>query len=667
MNLTNEYRFIAKSDEIYGHGTPQSSYRYRLILHAKYEQAAGAAYRVWLRTYMITTTYTPFSCTGENDVESYASAGGIKGFSKTTGPNSGTWGTSVAGEDGAYSNGILLGEGYVDIDGSDGASHSVELVGYWKKVSYTVPSSYAGIPYHTTVAQAAATVTLPALAVASTISASSGYFGNVIPITISRFDSVYTHTITASCAGVTETILENSTSYPTVNWTPAVASYAPKIVNAMSANCALTCSTYRYGVLVGTKTANITLSLQAEDVKPSTAITIEDAAGYRAKYGKFVATKSKLKISLTNALPYGATVKTVSITANGAAYSSNPVTTNELLSETYSTITAKVQDSRAQWSEEASAVLDILPYAPPAIVSFSIHRCTSDGTADEEGAYCRADYDVSISPLDNNNSRSLSLKYKTVAAEEYTSAAITLTSYCEAGSTIFAADTEQSFDVVLALTDDFSTTEKQTRLSTAATMMALKPGGLAVGFGKVPEHDKAVELAEDWMLYLGSKTLPEIIAAAAQQMALAAHPVGSVYISSDPTDPGTLFGGTWERIKDVFVLATGDTYAIGAAGGAASVTLTTANMPSHQHTFTTGTAGAHEHLSYALASGSGTWGVSQSSGTNRSPSRNEGLANGYTANAGGHQHTGTTDASGSGTAVNKMPPYITRYMWERTA
>ena len=54
-----------------------------------------------------------------------------------------------------------------------------------------------------------------------------------------------------------------------------------------------------------------------------------------------------------------------------------------------------------------------------------------------------------------------------------------------------------------------------------------------------------------------------------------AHPVGSVYISTAATDPADLFGGgTWERIKDVFLLAAGDTYAAGASGGEAAHTLT---------------------------------------------------------------------------------------------
>ena len=47
------------------------------------------------------------------------------------------------------------------------------------------------------------------------------------------------------------------------------------------------------------------------------------------------------------------------------------------------------------------------------------------------------------------------------------------------------------------------------------------------------------------------------------------YPVGAVYISTSDTNPETLFGfGTWERIKDVFLLAAGDTYPAASSGGA---------------------------------------------------------------------------------------------------
>lgn len=67
------------------------------------------------------------------------------------------------------------------------------------------------------------------------------------------------------------------------------------------------------------------------------------------------------------------------------------------------------------------------------------------------------------------------------------------------------------------------------------------------------------------------------------QAKLDAHPVHSLYWSSDPTDPSILFGGTWKRIKDRFILAAGDTYGNGATGGASTVKLTKSNLPAHTH------------------------------------------------------------------------------------
>ena len=44
-----------------------------------------------------------------------------------------------------------------------------------------------------------------------------------------------------------------------------------------------------------------------------------------------------------------------------------------------------------------------------------------------------------------------------------------------------------------------------------------------------------------------------------QDTASKLYPVGSVYISFNSADPSTLFGGTWQRLKDTFLLASGDT------------------------------------------------------------------------------------------------------------
>ena len=86
------------------------------------------------------------------------------------------------------------------------------------------------------------------------------------------------------------------------------------------------------------------------------------------------------------------------------------------------------------------------------------------------------------------------------------------------------------------------------------------------------------------------------------------YPVGSIYMSVASTSPATLFGGTWEQLKDRFLLGAGDTYTAGNTSGAASQsytpagsvgnhTLTIAEIPSHAHGLNSHvhSVGAHSH------------------------------------------------------------------------
>lgn len=139
------------------------------------------------------------------------------------------------------------------------------------------------------------------------------------------------------------------------------------------------------------------------------------------------------------------------------------------------------------------------------------------------------------------------------------------------------------------------------------------------------------------------------------------YPVGSIYMSVNSTSPATLFGGTWERIQDRFLLAAGTKYAAGKADGEATHQLTAEELPDHRHTFTTNSAGAHTHQlgrnKDSLASGS------KYDKPNNASSTSD---HGYTSTSdGAHRHTGTTDGAGGTQPHNNMPPYLTVYMWKR--
>lgn len=138
------------------------------------------------------------------------------------------------------------------------------------------------------------------------------------------------------------------------------------------------------------------------------------------------------------------------------------------------------------------------------------------------------------------------------------------------------------------------------------------------------------------------------------------YPVGSIYMSTVNVDPGTIFGGTWERLKDKFLLGAGDTYTAGDIGGEAEHTLTVDEIPAHTHG-SKSLVGTMNPLSWASsASESGiVSGVQQhidrvgNSGSNWGDRL-------YTINA-THEH----DSIGGSQAHNNMPPYLVVYMWRR--
>lgn len=158
------------------------------------------------------------------------------------------------------------------------------------------------------------------------------------------------------------------------------------------------------------------------------------------------------------------------------------------------------------------------------------------------------------------------------------------------------------------------------------------------------------------------------------------YPIGSIYMSTNATSPATLFGGKWERIQDRFLLAAGTKYAAGNSGG--SDTMTAAMLPSHTHSFSGNTANetGHTHpvskqqfLSMS-SSGAGITRktIKQGTGTSLSQmvrSEDNAIYRQDDPASTGHTHSfsGTTSATGNGTSGNNMPPYLTVYMWKRTA
>jgi hypothetical protein len=167
----------------------------------------------------------------------------------------------------------------------------------------------------------------------------------------------------------------------------------------------------------------------------------------------------------------------------------------------------------------------------------------------------------------------------------------------------------------------------------------------------------------------------------------AVYPVGSIYINAtSSTNPATLLGfGTWSAFGAGRVMVgidSSDSDFDGAqeTGGAKTVTLSTSNLPSHTHTFS-GTTGSTTPSMTATDSGHShgitlkgnvpavTTSPASSSDTNTTTGTTATAQANVTISGGAHTHTfsGTTASTGSGSAVSIVQPYITVYMWRRTA
>jgi len=115
------------------------------------------------------------------------------------------------------------------------------------------------------------------------------------------------------------------------------------------------------------------------------------------------------------------------------------------------------------------------------------------------------------------------------------------------------------------------------------------------------------------------------------------------------------------NLTDRFVVGAGSAYGVGATGGTSSVTLSTSNLPSHNHSFSATTSNVnlshnHGYQSANHPTGSGPE-QNQSGGPEDRTTFN---VNKTTGNAlGNHNHSvsGTTGSTGSGSGHENRPPY----------
>lgn len=145
----------------------------------------------------------------------------------------------------------------------------------------------------------------------------------------------------------------------------------------------------------------------------------------------------------------------------------------------------------------------------------------------------------------------------------------------------------------------------------------------------------------------GIAATPAAVFAAIAEAKLAAWPIGSIYMTVSNTSPESLFGGTWERISERFLLGASSSYPAGSTGGESAHTLTQSELPNYSLSVANGS----NVIRSKTGSSADAYVQTQSSGW--------GIPN-------WESKTVTVASGGSGKAHNNMPPYLSVWIWKRT-
>lgn len=139
------------------------------------------------------------------------------------------------------------------------------------------------------------------------------------------------------------------------------------------------------------------------------------------------------------------------------------------------------------------------------------------------------------------------------------------------------------------------------------------------------------------------------------------YPVGAIYMSVNNINPAILFGGTWERIEDKFLLAAGSTYNSGATGGDAK----------HTHNYGIQLGGFYYDTTWEGDSNSGLLSYDIDNNITLNNSKPNVITANTTINGGNTTSSKTANGLAHYRAISNtsytsnMPPYLVVNVWVR--
>ena len=496
--------------------------------------------------------------------------------------------------------------------------------------SFTI-SGFSGWIYDSGTTYASSqTFTLPTIPRASSVSCSTANIGSNATITINRASTSFTHTLTYSFGSLSGTIA-TKTSSTNISWTIPTTFYG-QIPNAKSGTGTITCDTYSGSTLIGSKSTSFTATVSESASKPTLSPTVSDSntttTALTGNSSKFIKYYSNASVATGAKARNSATLKSQKITCGAKSITSASGTINAVESGSF---TFSATDSRG-YTTTQTLNKTLIEYIK-LTCSLNAGAPTTAGVATLK---IRGNYwDGTFGKVANT----LTVQYR-YKAQGGSYGSWTTVSATKSGNTYNATATISGLNYQTTYVFQARAVDKLATINTDEQARRTTP---------IFDWSKN-DFNVNGTLKVNNTNIFDLI-----------YPVGSFYISAKSTNPATLFGGTWEQIQGRFLLGRSSSYPVGSMGGEATHTLTDSELPLHGHYL-----GQQGNTSRMLPTNHSTndpsheyyvTEVESSGSTYLKP----------TVTWGGYLVAGTLTNTPYGQAHNNMPPYLSVYIWKRTA
>lgn len=287
----------------------------------------------------------------------------------------------------------------------------------------------------------------------SSVYADNGTLGTPQTITISRLNDSYTHTLTYRYGNSTGTIATNTSSV-SVSWTPAT-SLASQFPSATSGTCTITCETFSGNTSLGISTAYVTLAIPDSIKCTISSVTLAEAvSGIASQFGGYVQNKSKINVTVNTSTSNsgGATVRSYSIAINGQTLTTNGATTGLLSTSGSNSYTATITDTRGRIATY-TGTFTVFSYVAPSITQTSQRDSSTPSTIN-------VTYSWNISPVNNNNTKTIEVMYRVFGSSVPPTTATTITPSDYSGTNatyaITGLDPYAAYEIFVTASDYFS-------------------------------------------------------------------------------------------------------------------------------------------------------------------------------------------------------------------